>query len=211
MCVAGCVPLVTHAPNIDPGPAFEVSAWLPASVRDTGPGYKPFLAPPVSMLLAYGWRDSLSDAALRVAAGVTSIFEFDLDAYAQLPHRALLGLDGGIGVSALVPSLASTFPMPYAELGFIRSRSGPYFVAGYIHQSNDTLAVEGPFTLHADGWQATIAYEIAGIGGSVRPFVTTMIGHRYSLHCAGKFSDCSGYPRARTLILGVDLEAFPRR
>lgn len=124
----------------------------------------------------------------------------------QFPRRALLGLDGGVGIVALGPSPVSTAPMPYAELGFIRSGNGPYVVAGYVHQSLDTNAVEGPDVLHDDGWEATIAYQFSDGTHAMRPFATAVLGHRYAIHCYGKGSDCSSFPRPRALFLGISLE-----
>ena len=81
--------------------------------------------------------------------------------------------------------------MPYAELGFVRSRGGPYVVAGYVHEPLHMLEAEGRQVLHADGVEATLAYEIVADRGVLRPFVTTVLGHRYAMHCAGVGSDCS--------------------
>jgi hypothetical protein len=193
---------------VDPGASLEFSVAYPGHIRDTTTGFPPFVLPAGSVLLAYGWRDSSTDAALRVSGGLSSVFQLTLDAYAQLPRWALLGLDAGVGVTSLMPSLAASTPMPYAELGWVRSGSGPYVIAGYVHESIDTLKVEGPEVLHADGWEATAAYQVGVRGGYWRPFATAIIGHRYTLHCAGKFSDCSGYPRPMAFFVGIELEGL---
>ena len=206
MSSAGCVPAVTHSPRVDAGAAMEFAAALPASARQNTPGFPSLVLPPSSIMVAGGWRSDATDFAARFAAGVSSPFELDLDAYVQLPRHALLGLDGGVGIVALAPSFASTAPMPYAELGFIRSGSGPYLVAGYFHQPIDTNAVEGPEVLHADGWEATLAYQFTSGNHSMRPFATALIGRRYALHCFGKASDCSTYAPPRALFIGMSLE-----
>src|SRR5262249_59973574 len=123
----------------------------------------------------------------------------------------LVGLDGGVGVVAIAPSPVSTAPMPYAELGFIRSGNGPYIVAGYVHQMLDTTEVENWKILQDDGWEATVAYQFSDGNRVMRPFATAILGHRYATHCYGKDSDCSSFPRPRALFLGISLERSIRR
>ena len=135
------------------------------------------------------------------------MLQLQADIYAQLPRRALLGLDGGVGVAAITPSPARTLPMPYAELGWIRSGSGPYVAAGYVHELVDTSKVEGPEVRHADGWVATLAYQFSHREGRIRPFATAVIGRKYELHCFGAGSDCSGFAPPRAFFAGLSIEA----
>ena len=203
--------MATHAPRVEPGIALEATYVLPAGrSRQPPTGLSPFALPPEAFQLTGGWRDSTTDFGFRFASGL-SIFAFDVDAYVQLPRWALLGLDGGIGATALAPSFGSDTPMPYAELGFVRSHRGPYVVLGYIHQSLDTLASRTSWEPpRVDAWEGTLAYQFRRAHGGVRPFVTALIGHKYALHCAGRGSDCSGYPRTRAFFLGIDVESLRR-
>src|SRR5215831_7149387 len=101
-CVTGCVPSVTHGPRVEPGPSAEFSLGLnsPGRRADEG-GWPPFLFSPASTNLAYGVRDDSLDLGLRLAGGVSAMLQLEADAYAQLPRRILLGLDGGVGVAAI--------------------------------------------------------------------------------------------------------------
>lgn len=211
MCAAACFPIATHSPRVEPGLSLEATYILPASRSRRPPiGLSPFAVPPEAIQLVGSLRDSATDFGFRFATGL-SIFQLDVDAYVQLPRWALLGLDGGVGATALAPSFGSDAPMPYAELGFVRSHRGPYVVAGYIHQSIDTLTAPMSWQLpRVDAWEATFAYQFGSDKGGFRPFVTTVIGHKYALRCEGKGSDCSTYPRARALFVGVDVESLRR-
>lgn len=182
-------------------------------IGDTMPGWPPFALPPLSAGLAFGLRDTSLDAGLRFGAGLDSPFELELDAYVQLPSRLLLGLDGGVGVGALIPSLAATLPMPYAELGRIRGDRGPYAIVGYIHQRADTNRVFGPGAIRRDdGFATTLAYQLSD-GGVIRarPFATLVFGHRYIKECMGRFSDCSSLAAPRALFVGLSVERLLRR
>jgi hypothetical protein len=207
----GCVPTVTHSPRIEPGPSAEMSIGF-GGIGDTMPGWPPFGFPPASAGLAFGWRDTSLDAGLRFGAGLDIPFEFDLDAYAQIPSRLLLGFDGGVGVGALVPSPAATVPMPYAELGRIRGDRGPYAIVAYIHQRVDANRVFGPGAIRRDdGLSTTLAYQFSDGVVRARPFATLVFGHRYIKECMGKFSDCSSLATPHALFVGLSVERAFRR
>jgi len=142
-----------------------------------------------------------------------SVFiSFEADAYIQLPRRLLLGLDGGVGVSALWPSPAGTVPTPYAELGRVRSDRGPYAIVAYIHQTVDTNRVFGPGAIRRDdGLATTLAYQFSDGVIRARPFATLVFGHRFIKECMGKFSDCSSLATPRALFAGLSLERALRR
>jgi hypothetical protein len=185
---------------------MEMSVAL-SGPPDTMPGWPPFLLPPLSGAFAYGWRGDSTDVGLRFGAGAGGAFQLELDAYLQFPRRLLLGLDGGVGVGALLPSLAATAPMPYAELGRIRSDRGPYVILGYIHQPLDTNRVFGPGAIRrTDGWATTLAYQLSDGVIRARPFATVAVGHRYIKECMGKYSDCSSYAPPREVFVGLSLE-----
>jgi hypothetical protein len=178
---------------------------------DTTRGWPPFAIPPVTLGGAFGWRDTSLDAGVRFGAE-TSLFEFEFDAYVQLPRRLLLGLDGGVGVEALVPAIAATVPMPYAELGRIRGDRGPYAIVGYVHQRADTNRIFGPGAIRRDdGLATTLAYQLSDGRVRARPFATLMLGHRYIKQCMGKFSDCSTLAAPRALFVGLSVERSLRR
>jgi len=181
-------------------------------IGDTMPGWPPFVFPPSSDGLAYGWRDTSLDMGLRIGAGVSVFIAVEADVYLQLPRRLLLGLDGGVGVSALWPSPAGTVPMPYAELGRIRSERGPYAIIAYIHQRVDTNRVFGVGAIRRDdGLATTFAYQFSDGVMRARPFATAVFGHRYIKQCMGRFSDCSSLARPRALFVGLSLERPLRR
>jgi hypothetical protein len=206
----GCVPSVTHGPRVEPGPSAEFSVGLQAPRnRANEGGWPPFVFPPASGNIAYGLRDNSLDFGLRVAGGISAMLQFQADVYAQLPRRALLGLDGGVGVAAIAPSPANTAPMPYAEVGWIRAGNGPYAVAGYVHEIVDTNKAGAPEVLHADGWVGTLAYQFSHQQGRVRPFATAVIGRKYPMHCYGAGSDCSAFRPPRALFAGLSIEAGP--
>ena len=207
-----CVPSVTHGPRVEPGPSAELSVGLnsPSGRAPDEGGWPPFGFPPFSGGLGYGLRDDSLDLGVRLSGGITMMLQLQSDVYAQLPRRALLGLDGGVGVAAIYPSLASAAPMPYAELGWVRSGNGPYAVVGYVHEAVDTNAVQGTEVRHTDGWVTTLVYQFSHMNGRVRPFATVVFGRKYRLHCFGKFSDCSTFPPPRAFFAGVSIEGGPR-
>lgn len=205
LLTAGCVPSVTHSPRVDPGLSGSIDIGLPELGRQSN---VPFVFSPANAQLAYGWRDDSTGAGLRVAAGVGSILQLDGDAYVELPRRALGGLDGGIGVAGLWPSLRGATPMPYVDVGVLRSGSGPYLTLGYVHETVDTTRVEDPLVLHADGWQTTVAYQVRSGSLALRPFVASVIGKHFSESCAGKSFSCAGRPRPWAVLIGLSVEQF---
>ena len=181
-------------------------------IGDTARGWPPFGFPPASAGGAFGWRDTSLNAGVRFGAGLSLPGEFDIDAYAQIPSRLLFGLDGGVGVSALVPSIAATAPTPYAELGRIRDDRGPYAIVAYIHQPADTNRVFGAGAIRRDdGVAATLAYQFSDGRLRGRPFATFVFGHRFIKECMGKFSDCSSLATPRALFVGLSVERSIRR
>src|SRR5215470_7135918 len=188
-CAAGCVPSVTHAPQVEPGPALEYAGGFETPKQAAIPIYPPFVLSPANFAIAYGWRADSSDFAARFGGGLSMLLQLEADAYVQLPRRRLFGLDGGFGVSAQLPSLASTSPMPYVELGAIRSGSGPYVIAGYVHQPSGT-SINGPEVLHSDGWETTLAYQLVEDRNRWRPFATAVIGRRVATSCVGPLGSC---------------------
>jgi hypothetical protein len=156
---------------------------------------------------AFGWRDSSFDAGLRLGAGFNLPGEFDFDAYVQFPRRLLLGLDGGVGVSALVPSPAATSPMPYVDLGRIRDDRGPYVIVAYVHEPVDTNRIVGAGAIRRDdGLATTLAYQLSDGRVRARPFATLVFGHRFIKECMGRFSDCSSLAAPRALFVGLSVE-----
>ena len=88
---------------------------------------------PVGVNFGYGWT-SEKTRGLGVRLGlhvpVPFVVAAQTDLYAQLPRRALLGLDGGVGLT-LIP--IAEIVMPYAQLGVLRADgSGFYTTYGFL-------------------------------------------------------------------------------
>jgi hypothetical protein len=87
---------------------------------------------PVGLNVGYGWTSDRSEGfGARLGIHVPVLFvAAQPDFYVQLPRRAVLGLDAGVGVSG-VPVMATV--MPYAQLGALdASGSGFYATYGFM-------------------------------------------------------------------------------
>lgn len=130
----GCMPAVLHGPRIDGGFTTGYAASYTAGPRTTrgDMGGVAYAYGPVGVNFGYGWT-SESTEGLGVRLGlhvpVPMVVAAQPDVYVQLPKRAVLGLDGGVGIT-LIPIVETM--MPYAQLGILRS-GGSGFYATYGH------------------------------------------------------------------------------
>ncbi len=207
--LGACVPTVAHGPEVEAGLSPSLTIAPPLSIRRYDQGSSPFVISPALVNISYGWRWTEDAPAVQVNAGVSMIFQVQPDIYLQLPRPMLLGLQGGVGVTALAPAFG-TSPMPYAELGRIAYGNGPYLIAGYVHQPVSATSVEDPVVLHADGLSITAAYQFLTRRASNRVFLTALLGHRFASDCAGSGVSCTGLPRARAIFVGLTRELSRR-
>ena len=129
------MPAVMHSPRIEGGFTAGAAASLTVGPRRTrgDEGGVPYAFGPVGFNVGYGWTSDPSGgfgARLGLHVPVPLVVAAQPDFYVQLPRRAVLGLDAGVGV-ALVP-VASTV-LPYAQLGALDAGgSGFYATYGFM-------------------------------------------------------------------------------
>lgn len=122
--VPACIPVVTHAPRVDPGLTVGTVASvatrpvLEGEVRTGQSTVTPVLAPS-SVFARVGWTPRSSGVPLPVSLGVSvpialpfSAMHPEADAYVQLSPAAHPELAAGTGVL-----LARAYTTPYAQVG----------------------------------------------------------------------------------------------
>jgi hypothetical protein len=130
-----CMPAIMHSPRIDGGLTTGLAASYTAGPRRTrgDMGRIVYAHGPVGLNLGYGWTSERSEgfgARLGIHVPVPLVLAAQPDLYVQLPRRAVLGLDGGLGIVS-VP--VQTTVMPYAQLGALdASGSGFYATYGFL-------------------------------------------------------------------------------
>ena len=137
--------------------------------------------------LGYGWTSDRSEgfgARLGIHVPVPLVVAAQTDFYVQLPRRAVLGLDAGVG-TAWVPAMATV--MPYAQLGAIGDRgSGFYATYGFlIGPDPSNVNYAGPGT-GAD--VPGIAFQKVNGRATTSAFVMSIIAR--DRQCPDGFSDC---------------------
>jgi hypothetical protein len=129
------MPAVMHSPRIDGGLSTGLAASYTAGPRRTrgDMGGMPYAYGPVGLNAGYGWTSDRSEgfgARLGIHVPIPLVVAAQPDFYVQLPRRAVLGLDAGVG-TAWVP--AAAIVMPYAQLGALgASGSGFYATYGFL-------------------------------------------------------------------------------
>ena len=124
-----------HSPRIDGGLSAGLAASFTAGPRRTRGdwGGMAYAYGPVGMNVGYGWTSDDGEglgARLGLHVPVPAVVAAQPDFYVQLPRRAVLGLDAGVGM-AWVPAM--TIVMPYAQLGALdASGSGFYATYGFM-------------------------------------------------------------------------------
>lgn len=124
-------------------------------------------------------------------------------AYAQLPRRALLGLDGGVGV-ALIPVAEIT--MPYGQLGVLRADgSGLFATYGFLIGPDPSNV--NPAGRDAGADVPGIAFQSVNGRTTTRFFVTAAIARERE---CPEGTDCSR-PDDWSVATGVALEFRHRK
>lgn len=133
--VQACIPAVMHGPRIAGGFTTGLAASYTAGPRITrgDNGGMAYAYGPVGVNVGYGWTSEGTEGLgvlLGLHVPVPLVVAAQPDVYVQLPKRAVLGLDAGVGV-VLIP--ISETMMPYAQLGVLRTNgSGFYATYGFL-------------------------------------------------------------------------------
>ncbi|HMI54670.1 MAG TPA: hypothetical protein VK494_00640, partial [Gemmatimonadaceae bacterium] len=101
-----------HAPNVERGFTGGLTASYTAGpeYENGDAGRTKFAYGPLGFNVGYGWSsDHVQGLGFRVGAymPVPLVVAIQPDAYFQFPKRALLGLDGGVGVVIIDPTRAA--------------------------------------------------------------------------------------------------------
>lgn len=141
---------------------------------------------PVGMNVGYGWTSDDGEglgARLGLHVPVPLVVAAQPDFYVQLPRRAVLGLDAGVGM-AWVPAL--TLVTPYAQLGALdASGSGFYATYGFVF-APDRTNTDPNYGAGAD--VPGIAFERVNGRTTTSAFVVAMIAR--DRRCPEGFSGC---------------------
>ena len=172
----GCMPAVMHSPRIDPGLTTGYVASYTAGPRTTrgDMGGVAYAYGPVGVNFGYGWTSEKTEGLgvrLGLHVPVPFVVAAKADLYAQLPTRALLGLDGGVGVTS-IPIAQIT--MPYAQLGILRGDgSGLHATYGFMIGPDPSDA--NPSGNGAGADVPGITYQVVNGRTTTRFFVTAAI------------------------------------
>lgn len=204
-----CIPAVMHGPRIDRGFTTGLAASYTAGPRKTryDNGGMAYAYGPVGVNAGYGWTSESTDGLgvlLGLHVPVPLVVAAQPDVYVQLPKRAVLGLDAGVGV-ILVP--INETMMPYAQLGALRANgSGVYATYGF-------LIGPDPSNVNYSGRDAGadvpgIAFQRVNGQTTTRFFVTAIIARERS--CPEGVASCRR-PDDWSVASGVALELRPRK
>ena len=204
----GCIPAVMHGPRIDPGFSWGMAGSYTAVPRLTRGdwGGIAYAYGPVGLNAGYGWTSDQTDG-LGVRIGLHApvlVVAAQPDLYVQLPKRVSLGLDAGVGVTAIP---ANTSVMPYGQIGFLNAAgSGLYATYGYLFGPDPSSA---NYSGHGGGaYVPGIAFQnVSGLTTN-RVFVTAAIARVRT--CPDGVSGC---PRRDdwSVATGLALEFRRRR
>lgn len=185
-----CMPAIMHGPRIDGGLTTGLAASYTAGPRRTrgDEGRAPYAYGPVGLNVGYGWTSDRSEgfgARLGIYVPVPLAVAAQPDFYVQLPRRAVLGLDAGIGIAS-VPANATV--MPYAQLGALgASGSGFYATYGFLIGSDPSAA---NYTRPGGGADVPgIAFQKVNGRTTTHLFVMAIIAR--DRQCPDGISDCA--------------------
>jgi len=175
-----CMPAMMHSPRIEPGLAIALSASYTAGPEyengDDGPSR--FAYGPVGANFGYGWTSGRIEglgASIGAHVPVPVIAAVQPDIYLQLPRSALLGLDGGVGLTS---RRIDRSVVPYAQLGILSPTStGVYATYGLLRESIDPDRNHP--VLREEGRIAGLAFQWRQGKTTSRIFATGQFGRRY--------------------------------
>jgi hypothetical protein len=201
-----CMPAVTHAPRIEPGLAMGLTASYTAGPEyengDDGPSR--FAYGPVGVNFGYGWTSARIEglgASIGAHVPVPLIALIQPDVYVQFPKRALLGLDGGVGLTSVRIDRSVT---PYAQLGILRSNStGAYATYGLLRARNDPDRNHP--VLREEGRIAGLAFQWRQGKNTSRIFATGQFGRRF-WRCSISSSDACRSEKRWAVATGTAVE-----
>ena len=162
-----------HGPRIEGGLTTGVAVSYTAGPKRTRGdwGDIAYAYGPVGLNAGYGWTsERIEGLGVRLGVNVPLLVPLTQpDLYVQLPRRALLGMDGGVGVTS-IPGIGVV--MPYAQLGALSAGgSGIYATYGFIAGSDasgevfsgerSAAAVPGIAFQKVNGRTTTHAFAIA--------------------------------------------------
>jgi hypothetical protein len=183
------MPAVMHSPRIDGGLTTGLAASYTAGPRRTrgDEGRIVYAYGPVGVNLGYGWTSDRSEgfgARLGIHVPVPLVVVAQPDFYVQLPRRAVLGLDAGVGM-VWVPANATV--LPYAQLGALGTdASGFYATYGFLIGPDPSNVNDSGRGRGAD--VPGIAYQKVNERTTTHVFVMAIIAR--DRQCPDGISDC---------------------
>lgn len=210
---AGCLPMVTHGPQVENAVSGGLTAGLHAGPKyDMGDWVDwPAVVPSIGLNLNRGWRAEQPDEgafqisvhvpALAVAAFPAGLLVTQADGYYQFPAKWTKDLDAGAGIN-----LSWFHAMPYAQLGKISPEgNGWYTTQGFGAFAEDD---SNGYELWAVAWVPTVAYQTTKGNRTIHYFLTGSV-LREPEKCS--FGICDG-PDVRYLVAaGITLQFTKRR
>jgi hypothetical protein len=131
------------------------------------------------------------------------------DMYVQLPRRALVGLDGGVGMTALTSPAGGAW-MPYAQLGWVGGNDAGFYVTeGYIWPGGES-ANAGYIVGRGQAALSTLAYQWPAGRVLWHVFATVLLRGPYTVPCASGAGTCAGGGRSVATFIGATMEVVPR-
>ena len=210
LSVAGCAPVVTHGPRVEPGRSSGVVGGWRAGLCDSG--CTAGLVPPIGLFGSYGFAPQGGrGAAYSVGVFVPGLILFPaahLDLYAQAPSPPERPLVYGGGVSASVGHV-----MPYVQAGSLsRGRRGWYTTQGVV------LANYRPEPkVIFNGGRGSVFEEVASVYWSPAvayrgPRGTVFVSGAFGREAFGPYeanrdqSRVPGHRPVRMLLMGVSID-----
>lgn len=200
------MPAVMHSPRIQPGPAIGLTASYTAGPEyengDDGPSR--FAYGPVGVNFGYGWTSTRIDglgASIGAHVPVPLIPLIQPDIYVQLPKRAVLGFDGGVGLTSV---RIDRSVIPYAQLGILAGNStGVYATYGLLRARNDPDRNHP--VLREEGQTAGLVFQWTQGKTTSRVFATGQFGRRF-WRCSISSDDACRSEKRWAVATGTALE-----
>lgn len=206
LATQACMPAVIHSPRIDPGPSMGVTASYAAGPEyengDDGPSR--FAYGPVGVNFGYGWTSARIEglgASIGAHVPLPLVVLIQPDVYVKLPKRALLGLDGGVGLTSV---RIDRSVIPYAQLGMLAANStGVYATYGLLRARNDPDGNHS--VLREEGRIASLAFQWRKGKTTSRIFATGQSGRRF-WRCSISSDDACRSEKRWAVAAGTALE-----